>query len=96
MRLGSFRPWIGFFAGPYPHGEPIFDGRKWAVPLRIIGAGWIGRVIEIDDEPVVLLAEIGMLDRIQQVTTTPVGLTTVRHVTEGQEESAPLAKNPEK
>jgi hypothetical protein len=52
-------------AGPDGQGEPVFRGRKGALPVRIVGAGRIVGEVEIQDQPPVFPAKIGPFGSVQ-------------------------------
>src|SRR5215218_11322630 len=73
----------------------VLGGGEGAVPTGIVRARWVVRVVEVYYEPTVLGSEVRVLYGIKQVPASAVGLARAGQVLEGEQDSAPVAGDPE-
>ena len=77
------------------HVEPVLRRRQRTAPARVVGAGRVVGVVEVEHEPSVGGgAQVRALHRVEQVAPAPVGPVAGEGVAEGQEQPAPVALQP--
>src|SRR5437588_11916238 len=77
------------------HRQPVRRRRQRTDPARIVDARRVVREVDIEDQPAVLGAEIGALDRIEEIPARPIGLGPAGSVAKGQIEPTAIALQPE-
>ncbi len=74
--------------------KPVGRRRQGADPARVIRARRVVGEVEVEHQPPVLAAEIGTLDRVEQVSPGPIGLLGAGGVGERQEDPTAVAFEP--
>ena len=74
----------------------VLGRREGAAPARVVRARRVVGVVEVQHQaaPPVPVAEVGALDRVEQVAAAAVGLAAGEGVAEGQEQAAAVALEP--
>src|SRR5205814_3321819 len=77
------------------HRQPARRRGERAGPPRVVGARGVVGEVEVEDEPAALRAEVGALDRVEQVAAAAVGRSPACRGAERQEEPAAVGLEPE-
>src|SRR5437763_9659258 len=74
--------------------EPVRRRRERAHPARVVAAGGVVGEVEVEDEALVVTAEIRALDSVEQIAPAAVRRATARSVGEGAEDAAAVGFEP--
>ena len=89
-RLGAV-----LLARPDGDRQPVLRRAERADPARVVRARRVVGEVEVEDEAAVLFAQVGALDRVEQVPAAAVGLAARRGVGEREEDAAAVGVEPE-
>src|SRR5205814_7898425 len=74
--------------------KAVLDGRQGTTPARVVYAGGVVGVVEVDDELVARCAQVCALGGVPHVAARAVGLRAAGGVAEGDEDSARVVVQP--